>query len=86
MSSVDTSGEKPSVAPKELVKIGSDQKSQSINFGGIIQTLLSATNTEVETSKFSIEKTEEGIRVDLAFTGIIKAGKKTGTGKVSPWE
>jgi hypothetical protein len=83
MSSVESSSNETSVAPKELVKIGSDQKSQSINFGGIIQTLLAATNTEVETSKFSIEKTEEGIRVDLAFTGVIKTGKKN-TGSTLP--
>ncbi len=78
MANVDASSdETTTVAPKELVRIGSDQKSQAINFGGIIQTLLSATNTEVETSKFSIEKTEEGIRVDLAFTGTIKTPKKS---------
>jgi hypothetical protein len=75
MSSADTSSVETN-APKELVKIGSDQKSQEINLGGIIQSFLSGANIDVETSKFSIEKTGEGIRVDLAFTGTIKSTKK----------
>ncbi|MFI5421237.1 MAG: hypothetical protein ACHQ1H_09755 [Nitrososphaerales archaeon] len=75
MSGADTSSGETN-APKELVKIGSDQKSQEINLGGIIQSFLSGANTEVETSRFSIEKTQGGIRVDIAFTGTIKSAKK----------
>ena len=61
---------------KELLRIESNPKSQSINFGSIIQNILSGAFTDVETSKFSIEKTEDGIRLDLAFSGIIKTSKK----------
>ena len=64
-------------APKELLRVESNPKSQSINLGSIIQSILSGAFTDVESSKFSIEKTEDGIRVDLAFSGIIKTTKKT---------
>ena len=50
--------------PKELLRVESNPKSQSINFGSIIQSILSGAFTDVESSKFSIEKTEDGIRVD----------------------
>jgi len=35
-----------------------------------------AANTDVEKSKFSIEKTEDGIRIDIAFTALIRSQKK----------
>jgi hypothetical protein len=72
---VTTDGER-NQGTKELVKIESNPKSQSINFGSIIQSVLSGASTNVETSKFSIEKTEDGIRFDVALSGIIKTGKK----------
>jgi hypothetical protein len=76
---VSSSEEKTQGNNKELLKIEANQKSQTINFGSIVQSLFSGANTNVETSKFSIEKTEDGIRVDIAFTGDIKTGKKNGT-------
>jgi hypothetical protein len=73
---VSSNGEKGQ-GTKELFKIESNPKSQSINFGSIIQSVLSGANTNIENSKFSIEKTEDGIRFDIAFSGIIKTGKKS---------
>lgn len=77
MADIVSSNEEKDQSTKELFKVESNPKSQTINFGSIIQSVLSGANTNVETSKFSIEKTEEGIRFDIAFSGIIKTGKKS---------
>jgi hypothetical protein len=61
---------------KDSTKSGSATKSQSINFGEIIQNFLSGANADVEKSRFSIEKTEDGIRIDIAFTALIRSQKK----------
>jgi hypothetical protein len=60
----------------DSTRSGSVTKFQSINFGEIIQDFLSAANADVEKSKFSIEKTEDGIRIDIAFTALIRSQKK----------
>jgi hypothetical protein len=54
----------------------SNSKTQSINFGNIIQDFLSSANAEVEKSKFSIEKTEDGTRIDFEFTVLIRPKNK----------
>ena len=77
MTDVVSSNTEKNQGSKELLKIESNPKSQSINLGSIIQNILSGAFTDVETSKFSIEKTEDGVRVDLAFSGIIRTTKKT---------
>ncbi len=71
---VSSNGEK-NQGTREVFKIESNPKSQSINFGSIIQSVLSGASTSVETSKFSIEKSEDGIRFDIALSGIIKTKK-----------
>jgi hypothetical protein len=51
----------------------SDSNLQSVDFASVIQDILSVMNANVETSKFSIEKTTEGTWVDVAFSATIKS-------------
>jgi len=73
-STVDSEEKKKS--EKDPTKCASATKPQSMNFGDIIQNFLSGANTSVETSKFSIEKTEDRIKIDLAFTVTIMTGSQ----------
>ena len=75
MTDVVTPNGEKNQGTREIFKIESNPKSQSINFGSIIQSVLSGGATSVETSKFSIEKLDDGIRFDIAFSGIIKTKK-----------
>jgi hypothetical protein len=81
MTTIDSEEKKNN--EKESTKNNTDSKSQSINFGGMIQDFLSAANADVEKSKFSIEKTADGTRIDFAFTALIKSKKKASLTEVT---
>jgi hypothetical protein len=75
MSSTKDSDEKKKDEDGQT-KVAPDSKTQSIDFGKMIQDFLSAANADVEKSIFSIEKTEDGTRIDFAFTATIRSKKK----------
>jgi len=53
-----------------------DAKAKLTSFGTQIQEYLDKVDANVENYKFSIEKTNGGIAVDVAFKAIVK-GKET---------
>ncbi len=68
--------------PSDEKKSGSDlsletAKDQLVAFGTQIQEYLSKVNANVESYKFSVEKIEDGISVDVAFRATLRSSKKS---------
>ncbi len=61
-------------------------QSQIATYGSQIRDLLSNVKANVEQSKFSVEKIQNGIIVDIAFKATIDFSKEEGTGtsEISP--
>jgi hypothetical protein len=53
-----------------------DAKAKLISFGNQIQEYLDSVDANIEKYKFSIEKADGGIAVDVAFKAMVK-GKET---------
>ncbi len=54
-----------------------DAKQQLITYGSQIQEYLGKINAKVETYKFSVEKMENGLSVDIAFKATIQSSVST---------
>ena len=54
-----------------------DAKAQLISFGNQIHEYLGKVDANIENYKFSVEKIQEGIAVDVAFRATLKSNKKS---------
>jgi hypothetical protein len=54
-----------------------DAKNQLVSFGTQIQEYLSKVDANVENYKFSVEKMQDGIAIDVAFRATLKGSKKS---------
>jgi len=54
-----------------------DAKTQLISFGNQIHEYLGKVDANIENYKFSVEKLEDGIAIDVAFRATLKGAKKS---------
>ncbi len=54
-----------------------DAKTQLVSFGNQIHQYLGKVDANIETYKFSVEKIQAGIVVDVAFRATLKGAKKS---------
>jgi hypothetical protein len=54
-----------------------DARNQIVSFGTQIQEYLNKVDAHVENYKFSVEKMEDGIAIDVAFRATLKGSKKS---------
>jgi hypothetical protein len=71
----ETTGKNIKQASEKLNQSMDDVRGQLVSYGNQIQEYLGEIDAKVETYKFSIEKQEEGLSVDIAFRATVRPKK-----------
>ncbi|MFI5421475.1 MAG: hypothetical protein ACHQ1H_10960 [Nitrososphaerales archaeon] len=67
----ETAGKNVKQATEKVSQSLDDAKAQLVSYGNQIQQYLGEIDAKVETYKFSIEKQDEGLSVDIAFRATV---------------
>ena len=71
----ETAGKNVKQASEKVSQSLDDAKAQLVSYGNQIQEYLGEIDAKVETYKFSIEKQDEGLSVDIAFRATVRPKK-----------
>jgi hypothetical protein len=71
----ETAGKNVKQATEKVSQSLDDARAQLVSYGNQIQEYLGEIDAKVETYKFSIEKQDEGLSVDIAFRATVRPKK-----------
>ena len=71
----ETTGKSVKQASEKLNQSMDDAKAQLVSYGNRIQEYLGEIDAKIETYKFSIEKQDEGLSIDIAFRATVRPKK-----------